>query len=41
MYGRHILYEQTKDQPGKVASPPRGQLNREENRTTSAPDTVK
>ena len=27
MYGHHI--EQSMDQPGKVASPARGQLNRE------------
>ena len=29
MYGHHILYSKSMDQPGKVASPARGQLNRE------------
>ena len=31
MYGHHILYskKQDMDQPGKVANPARGQMNRE------------
>ena len=29
MHGHHILYSKGKDQPGKVASPTRDQLNRE------------
>ena len=29
MHGHHILYSKGKDQPGRVASPARDQLNRE------------
>ena len=29
MHGHHILYSKGKDQPGKVANPAHGQLNRE------------
>ena len=29
LYGHHIDYSKSKDQPGKVANPARGQLNRE------------
>ena len=29
MYGHHIYYSKGKDQPGQVANPARGQLNRE------------
>ena len=29
MYGHHILYSKSKDQPGKVANPARGQVNKE------------
>ena len=31
MYGHHITYSKSMDQPGKVANPVRGQLNREKN----------
>ena len=27
MFGNHILYSKSKNQPGKVANPARGQLN--------------
>ena len=33
MYSHHILYQE-KDQPGKVANPARGQLNRENKYST-------
>ena len=29
MYGHHTCHSKSKDQPGKVANPARGQLNRE------------
>ena len=29
LYGQHIKYQEKKGQPGKVANPARGQLNRE------------
>ena len=29
MYGHHITYSKSMDEPGKVANPARGQLNRE------------
>ena len=29
LYGHHIVYSKSMDQPSKVANPARGQLNRE------------